>query len=351
MTQANERGTPTYEGRPLPRPGRGARRPGAGLRRRHAAEPPAAAAGCSGSGRRPSGWRPAGRGSSSSTGVRATSSSSARGDRGVGEIPDETAGPYPGDGSNGPDVLEQSGIVRSDIRSSFGDVQRHGRGRADDAGADHHRPRQRRRAVRGRRRLRLALQPRGRLLAVLRGRRPTRTTCAACRSPTPTAGSPSPASSRPATAGAGRTSTSRSTPTRPASPTPRTPSPRRRSPCRRTSARPVYATSGYEASVGNLARVSLDSDNVFGDDGAASQSATVTGDVASGYTVSLAVGVDTTTAPTAGSRSATAPRPACRAGPAARRRTVRARAAPRRRADAPGPRCRTPSALSHAPGC
>ena len=37
-----------------------------------------------------------------------------------GEIPDETAGPYPGDGSNGPDVLEQSGIVRSDIRSSFG---------------------------------------------------------------------------------------------------------------------------------------------------------------------------------------------------------------------------------------
>ncbi|GAA0961343.1 hypothetical protein [Actinocorallia libanotica] len=37
-----------------------------------------------------------------------------------GEIPDETAGPYPGDGSNGPDVLTRSGIVRSDIRSSFG---------------------------------------------------------------------------------------------------------------------------------------------------------------------------------------------------------------------------------------
>jgi protocatechuate 3,4-dioxygenase beta subunit len=34
-------------------------------------------------------------------------------------IPDETAGPYPGDGSNGPDVLDQSGVVRSDIRSSF----------------------------------------------------------------------------------------------------------------------------------------------------------------------------------------------------------------------------------------
>lgn len=38
---------------------------------------------------------------------------------GNGEIPDETAGPYPGDGSNGPDVLERSGIVRGDIRSSL----------------------------------------------------------------------------------------------------------------------------------------------------------------------------------------------------------------------------------------
>jgi protocatechuate 3,4-dioxygenase beta subunit len=35
-------------------------------------------------------------------------------------VPEETAGPYPGDGSNGPNVLSQSGVVRSDIRSSFG---------------------------------------------------------------------------------------------------------------------------------------------------------------------------------------------------------------------------------------
>jgi len=35
-------------------------------------------------------------------------------------IPQETSGPYPGDGTNGPNVLTQSGIVRSDIRSSFG---------------------------------------------------------------------------------------------------------------------------------------------------------------------------------------------------------------------------------------
>ena len=35
-------------------------------------------------------------------------------------IPRETAGPFPGDGSNGPDILRQSGVVRSDIRSSIG---------------------------------------------------------------------------------------------------------------------------------------------------------------------------------------------------------------------------------------
>ena len=35
-------------------------------------------------------------------------------------MPDETGGPYPADGSNGVNVLDDSGIVRSDIRSSFG---------------------------------------------------------------------------------------------------------------------------------------------------------------------------------------------------------------------------------------
>jgi protocatechuate 3,4-dioxygenase beta subunit len=35
-------------------------------------------------------------------------------------IPEETGGPYPADGTNGPNVLTESGIVRSDIRSSFG---------------------------------------------------------------------------------------------------------------------------------------------------------------------------------------------------------------------------------------
>jgi protocatechuate 3,4-dioxygenase beta subunit len=41
---------------------------------------------------------------------------------GATEIPEETAGPFPGDGSNGPNVLTESGVVRSDIRSSFGDA-------------------------------------------------------------------------------------------------------------------------------------------------------------------------------------------------------------------------------------
>ena len=36
-------------------------------------------------------------------------------------VPEETAGPYPGDGSNGPDVLADPAVVRSDITTSFGD--------------------------------------------------------------------------------------------------------------------------------------------------------------------------------------------------------------------------------------
>jgi protocatechuate 3,4-dioxygenase beta subunit len=36
------------------------------------------------------------------------------------KIPEETGGPFPGDGSNGVNVLTESGIVRSDITRSFG---------------------------------------------------------------------------------------------------------------------------------------------------------------------------------------------------------------------------------------
>ena len=40
----------------------------------------------------------------------------------AGEIPDETAGPYPGDGSNGPNALADTSVVRSNITTSFGDA-------------------------------------------------------------------------------------------------------------------------------------------------------------------------------------------------------------------------------------
>ncbi len=52
----------------------------------------------------------------------------------------------------------------------------------------------------------------------------------------------------------------------------------------------VYATSGYSGSATNLAGVSLASDGIFSD-GYATQLATVGGDVASGYVATLQVGI------------------------------------------------------------
>ncbi|WP_370800776.1 intradiol ring-cleavage dioxygenase [Arthrobacter psychrolactophilus] len=66
----------------------------------------------------------------------------------------------------------------------------------------------------------------------------------------------------------------------------------------------VYALADYEGSTANLSQLSLDSDNVFGDDGGALQLASVTGDVTQGFQVELTVGVDTATAPTAGAAPA-----------------------------------------------
>jgi protocatechuate 3,4-dioxygenase beta subunit len=56
-------------------------------------------------------------GSSSPTAVDTTGTTPGTGT--CSKIPTETAGPYPGEGSNGPNVLNQTGVVRSDIRSSF----------------------------------------------------------------------------------------------------------------------------------------------------------------------------------------------------------------------------------------
>jgi len=58
--------------------------------------------------------------SSSSTSTTTTAATAEESGTPAGAIPNETAGPYPGDGSNGPDVLLESGIVRSDITASFG---------------------------------------------------------------------------------------------------------------------------------------------------------------------------------------------------------------------------------------
>jgi protocatechuate 3,4-dioxygenase beta subunit len=49
-----------------------------------------------------------------------TTSSTSTDTAATDEIPEETAGPYPGDGSNGANVLTESGVVRSDITHSFG---------------------------------------------------------------------------------------------------------------------------------------------------------------------------------------------------------------------------------------
>nr|WP_308167821.1 hypothetical protein [Catellatospora tritici] len=53
----------------------------------------------------------------------------------------------------------------------------------------------------------------------------------------------------------------------------------------------VYATTGYSQSVTNLSRISLATDNVFRDDLAAREMATVTGSVTSGYTANLTITV------------------------------------------------------------
>ena len=55
-------------------------------------------------------------------GCGSSSSSSSSGTSDTASVPEETAGPFPGDGSNGPNVLSESGVVRRDITKSFGDA-------------------------------------------------------------------------------------------------------------------------------------------------------------------------------------------------------------------------------------
>jgi len=62
----------------------------------------------------------------------------------------------------------------------------------------------------------------------------------------------------------------------------------------------VYATSGYDASVTNLAQITLATDNVFGDDNAAREMATISGNPTDGYTAGLTVTIDPTASETPG---------------------------------------------------
>lgn len=55
----------------------------------------------------------------STTTLTGTGTTTTAGAGACSAVPEETAGPYPGDGSNGANALSLSGIVRSDIRSSF----------------------------------------------------------------------------------------------------------------------------------------------------------------------------------------------------------------------------------------
>jgi protocatechuate 3,4-dioxygenase beta subunit len=226
----------------------------------------------------------------------------------AGEIPDETAGPYPGDGSNGPNALAESGIVRSDIRSSSGsaghtaegvpmtleltltDIAGGGKPFAGAAVYVWHCTRegeyslyspnvQDENFLRG---VQIAdAAGRVRFTSIFPG-------CYAGRWPHVHF------EVYPDHAGIADAANAIAT-SQVALP--------------QSACEQVYAQRGYQASVANLARLSLASDNVFGDDSAVRQLAMVTGDATSGYAVALPVAVDTTTTPSAGGPGGGGPPP------------------------------------------
>ena len=206
-------------------------------------------------------------------------------------IPEETAGPFPGDGSNGPDILTQSGVVRSDITASFGTstnvapgvplairltVLDLARGCAPLAGAaayvwhcdrggnySMYSP-----AAQNENYLRGVQAAGADGVITFRSIFPA---CYSGRWPHihfeiyPSLGK--------ATDPANKIATSQVA-------------------LPKDSCDTVYATTGYEQSISNLSQVSLASDNVFGDDGGIHELGTVSGTVAAGLTVDLAVPVN-----------------------------------------------------------
>lgn len=208
---------------------------------------------------------------------------------GSDQIPEETAGPFPGDGSNGPNVLAESGVVRSDITRSVGDASGVAEGipttvdltLLDVAGGGGplagaavylwHCDREGRyslydESIAGENYLRGVQE------SDADGKLSFQTIFpAAYQGRWPHMHFEVYESLDAATAGQGKLRT-----TQLAIP--------------QDVCEAVYATTGYEASVQNLAGTSLDSDMVFSD-GHASQLARVTGSVEDGYTLALNVGV------------------------------------------------------------
>ncbi|GAA1687241.1 intradiol ring-cleavage dioxygenase [Microbacterium sediminicola] len=215
------------------------------------------------------------------------------------EIPDETAGPYPGDGSNGPDVLEQSGIIRSDIRTNLGAstpvdgipldftirVTDMANGDAAFAGVAvyaWHCDAQGQYSMYS-----SGVENdtflRGVQVADANGQVTFTSIVPGCYTGRWThihfEVYPDEASIT--------DSTNAIATSQIAFP--------------ESMLNDVYTQSAYSGSAQNLAQITLASDNVFGEDGGALQMATIAGDTSSGYTASLVARVDTTTAPTSGS--------------------------------------------------
>jgi protocatechuate 3,4-dioxygenase beta subunit len=220
----------------------------------------------------------------------ATAGSSVAGDATCEAIPEETAGPFPGDGSNGPDVLSQTGVVRRDIRSSFGSSTNVAAGvpltisLALQEGAEcaplaaaavyiWHCDRDGNYSLYSQ-----AAASENYLRGVQAAGDDGGVTFdsifpAAYQGRWPHIHFEVYPSLETATDEANKIATSQLALPKEACDT-------------------VYATSGYEQSVQNMQSLSLQSDNVFGDDGGVRQLGTVTGDVAGGYAVSLVVPVN-----------------------------------------------------------
>jgi protocatechuate 3,4-dioxygenase beta subunit len=206
-------------------------------------------------------------------------------------IPEETAGPFPGDGSNGPDILTQSGVVRADIRSSFGssttaatgipltvmlaiqDLKNGCAPRANAAVYIWHCDQAGRYSMYSQG-VTSENYLRGVQGAGADGVVTFQSVFPACYSGRwPHIHFEVYPSLAKATDPANRIATSQIA-------------------LPEGTCKDVYATSGYEQSVSNLGQVSLSSDMVFGDDGAIHELGTISGSVAGGLTVELAVPVN-----------------------------------------------------------